>query len=34
VQILVDENIPRPIVVKLRTLGHGELDIRGAQEKA
>jgi predicted nuclease of predicted toxin-antitoxin system len=29
VQILVDENIPRPTVVRLRELGHDVLDIRG-----
>ena len=28
-QILVDENIPRPTVVRLRELGHDVLDIRG-----
>jgi predicted nuclease of predicted toxin-antitoxin system len=29
VQILVDENIPRRTVVRLRELGHDVLDIRG-----
>jgi len=29
VQILVDENIPRPTVLRLRELGHDVLDIRG-----
>ena len=28
-QILVDENIPRPTVARLRELGHYVLDIRG-----
>ena len=28
-QILVDENIPRPTVARLRELGHDVLDIRG-----
>ena len=28
-QILVDENIPRSTVVRLRELGHDVLDIRG-----
>ena len=28
-QILVDENIPRPTVVRLRECGHDVLDIRG-----
>ena len=32
-QILVDENIPRLTVVKLRELGHDVLDIRGTAQE-
>ncbi len=32
-QILVDENIPRQTVVRLRELGHDVLDIRGTPQE-